>query len=58
MDDQVPSEKYQVKFNHIGPQRIADSGRWYCLEGHPDSGTTQETSSYNTTHTLVTFMPW
>ena len=31
--------------------RRADSGRWYCLEGHLDSGTTQEMSSYITTYT-------
>ena len=32
-------------------QERADSRRWYYLEGHPDSGTTQETPSYITTHT-------
>ena len=58
MDGLVPSEKCQAKYNHIGPSEKADSGRWYYLEGHLDSGTTQEMSSYITTHTQMTFQSW
>ena len=35
----------------LGLLRRADHLRWYCLEGHPDRGTTQEMSSYISTHT-------